>query len=102
MSTIPDLLAQRDALDRQIDEVALPLITSAREILTAERVADLIASLEPIVTALPPGESRAQIGNVLIVLRAVPEILAREAQAATIRLTPIPPLAPPVTPEPTA
>lgn len=95
MTAIPDLLAQRDAIDRQIDEAALPLIGAARTILAAQPVADILTGLDPIFSALPPGTSRDQIGNVLVVLRAVPDVLAREEAAAIERLAPVEPVTPP-------
>ncbi|MDH4745810.1 hypothetical protein OMP43_17430 [Sphingomonas sp. CBMAI 2297] len=92
MTAISDLIEQRAVIERQIAEAALPLVQSAHDLLVAKPVATLAANLQPIFDALPPGESKNQISNVLIVLSAVPNVLAVEAKSMSDLLSP--PVAP--------
>lgn len=100
MTDVQALLEQRDALERQIAAVALPIVQSAREVLAGQSVTDLVAALQPIRDALPPGESKTQINNVLIVLTEVPKVLEAQEVGLSGLVNPPAPIDPPASPAP--
>lgn len=88
MTAISDLIEQRAMIERQIAEATLPMVQTAQDLLADKAVTKLVAALQPIFESLPPCESKTQIGNVLVVLTAVPNVLAVETGRMTDMLTP--------------
>lgn len=78
--TMPQLLAQQAAIERQIAAASLAGVQSAQAVLDAGSVATLADELEAILPDLVGSASaQQQVTNVVTVLRNVPNSLAREA-----------------------
>lgn|GEM_PF-5453855 len=78
--TLPELLAQQAAIERQIAAASLAGVQSAQAVLDAGSVATLADELEAILPDLVGSASaQQQVTNVVTVLRNVPNSLAREA-----------------------
>lgn len=78
--TLPQLLAQQAAIERQIVAASLAGVQSAQAVLDAGSVATLADELEAILPDLVGSASaQQQVTNVVTVLRNVPNSLAREA-----------------------
>lgn len=78
--TLPHLLAQQAAIERQIAAASLAGVQSAQAVLDAGSVATLADELEAILPDLVGSASaQQQVTNVVTVLRNVPNSLAREA-----------------------
>ena len=91
-TTLQDLIAQQAELQAQMAEYERPLLQEARDAITSEAAAELVATLTTIRDQLPNGQAKTQIGNVLIVLGAVPQVLTQElARVSGVSTPNIPP-----------
>lgn len=88
MTAIADLIEQRAMIERQLTEASLPIVQAAQDLLGNKALTKLVADLQPIFDGLPPCESKTQIGYVLVVLTAVPNVLVTEAKRMTDVLAP--------------
>lgn len=78
--TLPELLAQQAAIERQIAAASLAGVQAAQAVLDAGSAATLADQLEAILPDLVGSASaQQQVTNVVTVLRNVPNSLAREA-----------------------
>lgn len=85
-TTLADLKAQQAEIARAIAAHELPLIEAAQEALAGS--SDLRDTLTAIRDDLPDGQAKTQIGNVLTVLNAVPQVLTQEAARVNALLSP--------------
>ncbi len=77
--TIPELVAQRDELNRQIAAQQIPLVNDALTLLTKAAVKTLISDVQAAAEKLAAGGvAAAQLGHVLTVLQNVPQTLTSE------------------------
>jgi predicted ATPase len=78
MTTLSDLIAKQAAISAQIAEHERPLVQGAYDLLTGDAVTALAGDLSAIRDQMPEGLAKTQIGNVLTVITAVPQVLVQE------------------------
>lgn len=86
MSTLKDLLAQQASLAVALAAHEQPLIAQAQAALAAAGTQDLVTTITAIRDALPPSQAREQLGNIVVVLTAVPQVLDQEHARVTALL----------------
>lgn len=82
-AAIDALIAQREAIEKQIAAAVLPVLTAAKADLAAEAVTTLVDTMKAHMEALPDGDAKQQLGNVVIVLENVPSFLDVEIARLT-------------------
>lgn len=86
MTDLNNLIVQQQEIAAQINAAMRPMVADLHRQLTAPTVQKLVKTLTEAREQLPDGPVKEQVGNVLVVLTAVPDFLAAE----TARLTPAP------------
>jgi hypothetical protein len=84
--TLPELLEQRAAIESQIAALSIDAVNAAREALGKPAVQTLLTAVTTARDALPNGQAKDQINNVIVVLTAVPDFLNEESERLTALL----------------
>ena len=84
--TLSELLAQQSALAVALAAHEKPQIEAAIAALSAPGAQDLLAAVQAAQAELPDGAAKVQLGNVVTVLTAVPQVLAQELSRVTALL----------------